>query len=184
MTTARWTKIKGFTLIELLIVIAILGLLAAGVLVAINPAKRTASARDAQRKTDVGQIAQSLVEYYVFHGQYPDDVNCDSSIGSGFSCPASGSNWSSTSDIYEALIGEQILTALPTDPFNNSTYHYRYEPRDSGEAPCNGTGRVCKYWVGTRLEAPDDPAKPYYRCSDVASGFAPIGCLTIADWYQ
>jgi len=42
--SARKKFLGGFTLIELLIVIAILGILAAAVLVAINPAKRTRQA--------------------------------------------------------------------------------------------------------------------------------------------
>ena len=51
---ARKKLFGGFTLIELLIVIAILGILAAAVLVAANPGKRTKQARDAARKNDIG----------------------------------------------------------------------------------------------------------------------------------
>lgn len=61
----------GFTLIELLIVIAILGILAAAVLVAVNPAKRQQQARDAARKNDIGQIATGLQGYFTTNGIYP-----------------------------------------------------------------------------------------------------------------
>lgn len=54
----------GFTLIELLIVIAILGVLAAGVLVAINPVQKINQANDANMKSNVGQIATALQAYY------------------------------------------------------------------------------------------------------------------------
>lgn len=66
-------KAKGFTLIELLIVIAIMGILAAAVLVAINPLKRQQQARDASRKSDLGQIASALQAYSTSpgNGQYP-----------------------------------------------------------------------------------------------------------------
>jgi len=66
-------NLVGFTLIELLIVIAILGILAAAVLVAVNPAKRTRQARDAARKNDIGAIATALQSYYITPGlgQYP-----------------------------------------------------------------------------------------------------------------
>ena len=62
---------KSFTLIELLIVIAILGVLAAAVLVAINPGKRMGQARDAQRKNDLGQLKNALEAYNVVYGAYP-----------------------------------------------------------------------------------------------------------------
>ncbi|MBI4079133.1 MAG: type II secretion system protein [Candidatus Levybacteria bacterium] len=58
---------KGFTLIELLVAIAMLGVLATGVLVAINPLERLALARDAQRKTAISQLARALQSYYINH---------------------------------------------------------------------------------------------------------------------
>ena len=60
----KQARLFGFTLIELLIVIAILGILAAAVLVAINPQKRTRQARDAGRKNDIGSLATELQAYY------------------------------------------------------------------------------------------------------------------------
>lgn len=62
---------QGFTLIELLIVIAVLGVLAAGVLVAINPGEQLARARDASRKTTVGQLSKAAQAYYTSQGGYP-----------------------------------------------------------------------------------------------------------------
>jgi len=64
---------QGFTLIELLIVIAILGILAAAVLIAINPGKRTRQAQDAKRKNDIGAMATEIQGYYVSPGMgtYP-----------------------------------------------------------------------------------------------------------------
>jgi len=74
---------KGFTLVELLIVIAILGILAAAVLVAINPAKRTRQARDAGRKNDIGSLATELQAYYTTPGEgiYPEPDGCASTGG-------------------------------------------------------------------------------------------------------
>ena len=59
---------KGFTLIELLIVMAILGVLAVVVLVAINPVQQLARTRDAGRKSAITQIGHSLQAYYTTHG--------------------------------------------------------------------------------------------------------------------
>ena len=101
---------KGFTLIELLIVIAILGILAAAVLVAINPGKRTRQAQDAQRKNDVGSLATELQGYYTTPGQgcYPD----------------------ATSE----LVAQGYLKQLPTQP-GGAAYLYV-----TGGAPVSCTG--------------------------------------------
>lgn len=81
--TAQKKFLRGFTLIELLIVIAILGILAAAVLVAANPGKRTKQAKDATRKSDVGQIATALQAYYTTPGQgaYPGPAGCGAASG-------------------------------------------------------------------------------------------------------
>ncbi len=80
--SAQKKKLFGFTLIELLIVIAILGILAAAVLVAINPAKRTKQARDAGRKNDIGSLATEIQAYYTTPGQgyYFTGDGCDGGL--------------------------------------------------------------------------------------------------------
>lgn len=65
---------KGFTLIELLIVMAILGVLAVVVLVAINPAEQLARARDSGRVSAVNQLGRALSAYYTAAGAYPDEL--------------------------------------------------------------------------------------------------------------
>ncbi|MBI2012492.1 type II secretion system protein [Candidatus Curtissbacteria bacterium] len=72
----------GFTLIELLIVIAILGILAAAVLIAVNPGKRQNQAKDANIKNDIGSIATALQAYYTApgSGSYPDVDAPDSGL--------------------------------------------------------------------------------------------------------
>ena len=62
---------KGFTLVELLVVIAVIGVLAAVVLVAINPAKKLGQARDAQTKSGEQQISTALSTYYTQMTSYP-----------------------------------------------------------------------------------------------------------------
>ena len=51
---------KGFTLIELLVTLAILGVVATIALIAIDPRQRVFAARDADRKTALRQVADSL----------------------------------------------------------------------------------------------------------------------------
>lgn len=62
---------KGFTLIELLIVMAILGVLAVVVLVAINPAEQLARARDSGRISAANQLGRALAAYYTGQSSYP-----------------------------------------------------------------------------------------------------------------
>lgn len=54
---------KGFTLIELLVVIGIIGILAAVVIIAVNPARQFASARDTQRRADLYSITNAVYQY-------------------------------------------------------------------------------------------------------------------------
>lgn len=54
---------KGFTLIELLVVIGIIGILAAIVLVAVNPGRQFAQARDRQRQSDLLQITNAIYQF-------------------------------------------------------------------------------------------------------------------------
>ncbi|MBI2599193.1 prepilin-type N-terminal cleavage/methylation domain-containing protein [Candidatus Curtissbacteria bacterium] len=97
--------VRGFTLIELLIVIAILGILAAAVLVAVNPAKRQNQAKDANTKADVGSIATALQAYYTSQGgTYPS--------------AAQGLN---------QLVTNEDLKNLPTTP-QGAAYTYAVTP--------------------------------------------------------
>lgn len=58
---------RGFTLIELLVVIGILGILMAVVIVAVNPSRQFAQARDTQRKGDISAVSSAVVQYSVDH---------------------------------------------------------------------------------------------------------------------
>jgi len=128
---------RGFTLIELLVVVAIIGMLSSVVLASLNTAR--GNARDARRQQDLKQIQTALELYYNDNNAYPGETWCDSSQGSGgSSCPLGGSDWTASSQIYQALVPTYIQS-LPADPLNTGNYYYNYEPANpAGQNYCIG----------------------------------------------
>jgi prepilin-type N-terminal cleavage/methylation domain-containing protein len=98
----------GFTLIEILIVIGIIAILAAIVLVAVNPAEQFRKAGDAQRSSNVNAILNAVGQYMVDNqGNPPGD------IPTGVANIAVISDGGS--DICSDLVPDYIA-ALPADP--------------------------------------------------------------------
>ena len=64
-TIKKQPATAGFTLIEILIVIGIIAILAAIVLVAVNPAKQFAKANNAQRASNINAILNAVGQYTV-----------------------------------------------------------------------------------------------------------------------
>lgn len=95
---------KGFTLIELLIVIAIIGVLAA--LLMVNFVGIRQRARDAQRKSDLRQIQSALEIYRADSSSYP------------LSLPGCGLPFSANGTTY--------MQKVPCDPLNSGSYIYTY----------------------------------------------------------
>src|SRR3989344_4509263 len=112
---------RGFTLIELLIVIAILGVLAVVVLVAINPVQQLARTRDAGRISSVTQLGHAVEAYYTSHnGVYP---------------PATGANSWVTAPPNQVLILSGEIKQVP------SAIAYNV----AGKTPCT-TNRINNTW--------------------------------------
>jgi len=67
-------KEKAFTLIELLIVIAIIAILAAAVIIAINPGEQLAKTRDATRERHVKALESALYVYQYDNAVFPTGI--------------------------------------------------------------------------------------------------------------
>lgn len=63
---------KGFTLVELLVSISVIGILAAVILVSINPGEQMAKSRDAGKKNAMSELSRAVSSYYYVSGAWPD----------------------------------------------------------------------------------------------------------------
>lgn len=104
----------GFTLIELLVAIAVVGILSAAVLVAINPLQKINQAYDSKIKSDVGQIATGESTYF-------SNVNSRQSYA----------------DQVSDLVTKGELASQPFDPSSNP-YTIRKNP-----GSCSTAGNDC-----------------------------------------
>lgn len=104
--------VQGFTLLEVLMVIGILAILAAVVLVAINPARQFKIARDSQRNANISTILNAVGQNLTDHGGV---FTCEGVITA---IPTSKTQISSTDgdfDIARCLVPD-YLSVLPFDP--------------------------------------------------------------------
>jgi len=157
---------EGFTLVELLLAIAIIGVLAAIVVTAINPGKQLADARDAQRRSDVNAIANGVWQYQIDHdGDLPCDANgncldesprmvgtidrgCDGAVV----CPTAASVSESCFDPV-GLVGT-YLPAMPVDPRYGSGAKTYYVVRSYGPPDNHVIVTSCLPEQGTGITFP------------------------------
>ncbi len=109
-------KKAGFTLIELLIVIGIIAILAAAVIIAINPGRQFQQARNASRWSHMNSIVNAVYSYAISEGgTFPDcnDSAADEPLKNGTSTETE------LRDVWECeteLVGGGFMAKLPLDP--------------------------------------------------------------------
>ena len=160
------TAQKGFTLVELLVVMAILGVLVTIIAGGFRSAQ--ARGRDAERKSDLKQISQSLELFFSDYGRYPGDdtgriMGCPYSVGGSSPCTWGVSELTDTKTIY--------FKTLPADPTSSLDYYYRIVPASGNQ----------KFQLFAHLENTEDQdclggdcqASPVaYMCGDKICNFS------------
>jgi prepilin-type N-terminal cleavage/methylation domain-containing protein len=153
--------VTGFTLVELLIVIAILAVLAAAVVIVLNPAELLAQARDSQRVNDLDTLKSALSIYIaqatsIDLGICPAGGVCTFSPGANNSpfgtvgaqsCGSvsavntvSGGGWVDVN--FSIIPGGSPIPYLPVDPSNTTNYFYGYACSESPNYVFELAGRL------------------------------------------
>ena len=189
---------KGFTLVELMIVIAILAILAAVVVFALNPAQLMARARDSQRISDL-QALTTAINYFTVISPTPYLDNATNSTCKGIATTATiyatvtsttapggafvynttgvtsramdGSGWLK---VNFAATGETPLAQLPWDPSNGGVAG---SPSTYYAFVCSSTGA---YEINTSLESNSYKPQEGTDGGDIATVYEVGTSLTIA----
>lgn len=125
MFCMRYTRnLGGFTLIELLVVLGIIVILFSVVFIAVDPARRFAQTRNANRREDVRDIVESVLTYMVDNtGNYPSGLDALTSSSQVIGTATSGCDTSCTAtttlssclDLNSSLVGG-YTAEIPKDP--------------------------------------------------------------------
>ncbi len=148
---------KGFTLIELVIVIGILAILAAAVVLVLNPAQLLAQARDSQRLSDLGSIKSAIALYMATANSITLGVGPTCTVAGCMGVAAANGPFAEletlntitkTTDATGWILtdlsgtsGGAALGALPMDPSGTATYFYAYKG-DNGPKTFEIDGRL------------------------------------------
>lgn len=117
VTTERTNSVKGFTLIEILVVIGMLAILTTVVLVAVNPLRQFAQARNSQRQANVATVLNAVGNHIADNGGIFENVNsnCQDALPATPAYMTNETDAGPRYDIRGCLVPD-YLPELPHDP--------------------------------------------------------------------
>ncbi len=108
---------KGFTLLEILLVVAAIGILAAIVIVAINPNKQLGDTRNTERQADVTTILNAVYQYAIDNnGVLPSGITTTTTEICIANTATTTCTTGSLAPLNELVWGEKYLTSIPIEP--------------------------------------------------------------------
>lgn len=117
------SKQKGFTLLEILLAVAALGILAAIVILALNPTKQLGDTRNAQRRTDVNTILNATYQYAIDNnGTLPASITTTQT-----EICKTGGVCTGLIDLAVLTTNGKYLVSVPYDPNGSTTNGAGYE---------------------------------------------------------
>ena len=115
---------KGFTLIEILLVIALIAILSAITIVALNPTKQFGQAKDTTRVSHVNTILNAVNQYSLDNaGLVPSTIptGTDCTASSDYEICQTGSECGTGVDLSVLTDLERYIVSIPIDPASTST---------------------------------------------------------------
>lgn len=153
---------KSFTLIELIIVMAILAILATGLLVALDPVEQVRRGSDSNVRDQAAEITKGIQRYYAANASsstpYPwgattgnvtattiSNMQLTGELKAGYTVPANLTIWGVSSTqgwVCFVINGTNNSKSIKLDP--NS----KYSSNQNGATACTGPGPTnsCGYW--------------------------------------
>ncbi len=121
---------KGFTLIEILVVIGLIAILAAIVLIAINPGRQFAQARNSQRESNVSTILNAIGQNLADNKGTFYCPSIGTVIGSPSASTTIGTD-TGKSNLASCLVPTYIASGIPMDPSSGTDGNTGYEVSSS-----------------------------------------------------